>query len=225
MKSRFYLHTALVLLLFSIILFTGCSGGGSPASTEIVSSPESAVVKILDNWRATSGMNFGYDDSGEILAQEETSGETRGYIEFKDLSGEVWIFTILNIEYENTDLAKVYTSYYYSGSPQFGGLEIVFRMVREQGVWYLDGLEIVEIPAVVVTGTGINGAITDKVTGEPVSGARVELYSAEDDQLAGYAVTDSGGYYEIMDLSAGTYYLVVSREGYAPYTISGIQVS
>jgi hypothetical protein len=225
MKSRLYYGAAFVLLFCSVVLFTGCSGGGSSAQSEVISSPESAVVKILDSWRATSDMNFGYDDSGKILAQEETGNETSGYIEFKDLSGEVWRFTVLKVEYESEDIARVFTSYYYSGSPQFGGLDIVFRMVKDQDTWFLDGLEITEIPAVVVTGTGINGAITDKVSGEPVSGARVELYSSTDDQLVGYAVTDSGGYYEIMDISAGTYYLVVSRDGYAPYTISGIQVS
>jgi uncharacterized surface anchored protein len=67
--------------------------------------------------------------------------------------------------------------------------------------------------------------ITDKVTGLPVSSARVEIYSASDNLLAGYSVTDENGFYEILELAPGNYYLIVSRDGYAPYTISGIQVS
>ncbi len=205
------------------ILFTGCSGGGSSApSASVDTTPEAAVVGIFNNLKA--GSIFRYDQLGKVSAQESTSESSEsGYISFRDLSGEVWLFKVLKIEYSSASNASVFTSYYNSGAPQFGGLNIVFKMVKDDGLWYLEGMEITEIPAVVVVGTGINGAITDEVTGLPVSAARVEAYDSAN-QLVGYAVTDSSGYYEIMDLSPGSYYLVVSRAGYAPYTINGILV-
>lgn len=210
-----------VLILLPALLLTGCSGGSSAPATSADTTPEAAVVDIFNNLKAAS--LFRYDSQGKVLAQESTSGES-GYISFRDLSGETWLLKIVKIEYSSDTIAQVYTSYYYSGAPQFGGLNIVFNMVKDENVWFLEGMNITEMPAVVVVGTGINGAITDQVTRLPVSGARVEAYDSSN-QLVGYAVTDSSGYYEIMNLSPGTYYLVVSREGYAPYTISGIQVS
>jgi hypothetical protein len=119
----------------------------------------------------------------------------------------------------------VYTGYYSSGAPQFGGLKIIFRMIKDVDVWMLDGLEVIEIPAVVITETGINGVVTDKVTGLPVSNVAVEAYNVADDHLVGYDVSDSGGYYEILNISSGEYYLVFTREGYESWTVSGIQVN
>jgi uncharacterized surface anchored protein len=225
MTGKFCTAAALLLLLLPVMLFTGCAGGSGQAPY-VNETPEEAVMKILDSWRSSESMNFAYDSSGKIVAQEVISSEVvSGTIEFKDLSGEVWIFNLEKIEYETSVIARIYTNYYYSGAPQFGGLKVVFKMVKDQGIWFLDGLEVTEVPAVVVTGTGVNGVITDKVTGLPVSSARVEIYSASDNLLAGYSVTDENGFYEILELAPGNYYLIVSRDGYAPYTISGIQVS
>lgn len=213
----------LIIGILLPMLLIGCSGGSSSPSAAVDTTPEAAVVDIFNNVKAAS--IFRYDQLGKVTAQESTSESSEsGYISFRDLSGETWLFKVLRIEYVTDSNASVFTSYYNSGSPQFGGLDIVFKMIKDQGVWYLEGMEITEIPAVVVVGTGINGAITDEVTGLPVSGARVEAYDSAN-QYVGYAVTDSSGYYEIMNLSPGSYYLVVSRAGYAPYTISGIQVS
>lgn len=210
-----------VLILLPALLLTGCSGGSSAPAASVDTTPEAAVVDIFNNLKAAS--LFRYDSQGKVLAQESTSSES-GYISFRDLSGETWLLKIVKIEYSSDTIAQVHTSYFYSGAPQFGGLNIIFNMVKDENVWFLESMTITEMPAVVVVGTGINGAITDQVTRLPVSGARVEAYDSSN-QLVGYAVTDSSGYYEIMDLSPGSYYLVVSRDGYAPYTISGIQVS
>lgn len=201
----------------------GCSGSGgssSPGGETLDSTPEAAVKELFNSWKTSN--SFRYDSQGKILAQESSTG-TVGYITFKDLKGTEWLFLVDKVEYLSDSLATVYTSYYYSGSPQFGGLKVNFHMVKDQGLWFLESMEVIEVPAVVVTGTGINGVITDKVTNLPVSGARVEAYNSSN-QLVGYSVTDSSGYYEVKDLLPGTYYLVVSRAGYAPYTISGVVV-
>jgi hypothetical protein len=97
-------------------------------------------------------------------------------------------------------------------------------MLQDAGTWYLEGLQITELPSVVVEQYGIKGIITDKITGTAVPGVRVEAYNAVTNAIAGYAVTDSVGFYQILELSPATYYLVVNRDGYEPYTISGITV-
>lgn len=223
MKAAFRL--VLVYCLIPLVFLLGCSGGGSSPANLVEPTPEAAVAELFNNVKATK--LFRYDSQGQVLAQETTSSETgssdSGYLSFRGLDGETWTFKIIRVEYLTDSNASVYTSYYYSSSPQFGGLNIVFKMIKDQGLWFLEGMEITDLPAVVVDGTGINGAITDGVTRLPVSQARVEAYNSAN-ELVGFAVTDANGYYEILELSPGTYYLVVSREGYAPYTISGIQV-
>ncbi|GAB4274401.1 MAG: hypothetical protein Kow0029_14720 [Candidatus Rifleibacteriota bacterium] len=216
--------TALLLLLTPFVtILCGCvAGGGQSTASDYVNGPEAAVQDLFGQMRASSELAFRYDPSGEIKAQE--AANTIGYMKFRDMDGIEWVFGIEQVEYEDDNAAEVYTHYYKSGSPQFGGLRIVFQMAKEAGDWFLVGLKVTEIPAVVVVGTGINGAITDKVTGAPVSGARIELYRSSDNQLVAYTVSDSGGYYEFLNLSAGTYYLVIGRDGYSPYTISGVQV-
>ena len=212
------------LLLLPVIFMSGCSGSGSSATVGSAvsdSSPEAAATEIFRNLLSSSYFRVGND--GRILAQETSSGST-GYITFKDMSGETWQFLVEKVEYLSEVNAAIHTSYYYSGAPQYGGVKVIFNMVKDQNVWYLDTMSIVEVPVVVVAGTGIKGVITDKVTNQAVSAARVEAYNSSS-LLAGYAVTDSGGYYEITGLTPGTYYLVISRDGYAPYTISGIQVN
>lgn len=227
MVRRYFFGAVFTLLLLPVILMVGCmGGGGQTAAPYEISSPEGAVADIFNQWRASSTMAFGYNSSGKIVAQETTgSSETIGFIDFKDLSGTVWKLGIEKVEYESANRAEVYTHYYNSGAPQFGGTRIIFKMVKVDDTWFLDGLIVTEIPAVVVTATGINGALTDKVTNLPLAGVRVEVYESSSNLLAGYAVTDAGGYYEVFDLNPGNYYMVVSRDGYAPYTISGIQVN
>jgi hypothetical protein len=207
-----------------VLIFSGCSGGGSTAPSEVSSKPEEAVMQILDQWRVSESPMFRFTESGTIQTSDTQESE-RGFITFKDLSGETWQLLFEKVEYVSSSEALVYTGYYSSGAPQFGGLKIIFRMIKDVDVWMLDGLEVIEIPAVVITETGINGVVTDKVTGLPVSNVAVEAYNVADDHLVGYDVSDSGGYYEILNISSGEYYLVFTREGYESWTVSGIQVN
>lgn len=224
MDTRIF-KLSLALFFFFLLALTGCSGGGGEAGpvAPATATPEAAVAGLFNDW--CQSQVFRFDTAqGKIVAQESTAGEN-GYISFRDMSGTTWQFKIDKVEYFSANSAAVHTSYYYSGAPQFGGLKVSFMMVKDSGNWYLNNLVITQVPAVVVVGTGINGVVTDKVSGLAVSGARVEIYNASAATLAGYAVTDSSGYYEINELSPGSYYVVISRDGFAPYTISGIQVS
>jgi hypothetical protein len=224
MAQRFSLA---VVLLFCMTLFVaGCGGGGGSASPVATmtdaSSPEAAVERIFASWRADSGPVFNIDDAGRIAAQTNTS-ETR-YIRMRDLSGNTWNLTFTGVEYISSILARVNTRYYYGGNPAFGGMTISFLMGLDAGVWYLEGIQVIELPAVVVEQFGIKGVLTDKITGIPVSGARVEAYNQATGVIAGYSVTDVTGFYGILDLPPATYYLVINRTGYEPYTISDIIV-
>ncbi len=224
MAQRFPLA---VVLLFCMTLFiTGCGGGGGSASPVATmtdaSSPEAAVERIFASWRADSGPVFNIDAAGKIAAQTTTS-ETR-YIRMRDLSGNTWNLTFTGVEYISSILARVNTRYYYGGNLAFGGMTISFLMGKDSGVWYLEGIQVTELPAVVVEQFGIKGVLTDKITGIPVSGARVEAYNQTTGVIAGYSITDVTGFYGILDLPPATYYLVINRSGYEPYTISDIIV-
>jgi hypothetical protein len=223
MDTRIF-RLSLALFFFFLLALTGCGGGGGagPVTPE-TSTPEAVVAELFNSWRQSQVFRFDAAQ-GKIVAQESTASESR-YISFRDMSGTTWQFKIDKVEYFSANSAAVHTSYYYSGAPQFGGLKVSFMMIKDSGAWFLNSLVITQVPAVVVVGTGINGIITDKVSGLPVSGARVEIYNASEATLAGFAVSDSSGYYEINELLPGSYYVVISRDGFAPYTISGIQVS
>ena len=56
------------------------------------------------------------------------------------------------------------------------------------------------------------GTITDAMTTNPIPGARILLFS--NSQLIAFAVSDGNGAYEIPDLAAGTYLVLVRAPGY-----------
>ena len=224
MKQRFLLA---VMLVFCMTFFlVGCGGGGGSASPVATmtdpASPEAAVERIFAGWRADSGPIFNIAADGKIIAQT-TASETR-FIRMRDLSGNTWNLTFTGVEYISSILARVNTRYYYGDDAAFGGITISFTMGKDSGVWYLEGIQVTELPAVVVEQFGIKGILTDKISGIPVSGARVEAYNQATGAIAGYSITDVTGFYGILDLPPATYYLVVNRTGYEPYTISGIIV-
>jgi len=224
MAQRFPL--AVVLLFCMTFFISGCGGGGGSASPVATmtdsSSPEAAVERIFASWRADSGPVFNIAADGRVVAQTTTS-ETR-YIRMRDLSGNTWNLTFTGVEYISSILARVNTRYFYGENAAFGGMTISFLMGKDAGVWFLEGIQVTELPAVVVEQFGIKGILRDKITGAPVSGARVEAYNQATGVIAGYSVTDVTGFYGILDLPPATYYLVINRTGYEPYTISGIIV-
>lgn len=215
----------IILILFSVVLcLTGCSGGSSSTGPVVqAETPEVAVSRIFDSWRADSAPVFAIGGDGSIAAQTTTS--TDRYIHFRDLSGVEWQLKVLDVIYASDVAATVNTQYTSDLNTSVGGLKIGFNMVKDASVWSLSSLTITELPVVVVEQHGIKGIISDKVTGLPVSGARVEAYNASTGVISGYTVTDSTGFYQILELPAATYYLVVDRSGYEPYTITGITVN
>lgn len=224
MPNRFML-SAFLLISLVLLTITGCLSSGSQTVANVQSeSPEAAVGELLSSWRQQSGPVFVVSPSGTIVPSESASIDGVSYIRFKDLSGNVWSLALGEITYQSVDFATV-NVYYYSISAEHGGLKIVFKMVRDQGQWLLDDFIVTALPAVVVTGTGVKGVISDSATSLPVVGARVEAYLQGTSSIVGAAVTAENGFYSIVDLSPGSYYLVVARDGYEPYTISGIVVN
>lgn len=216
---------AVLLLLFVLGTLTGCLSSGSQTAANIEpETPQKAVYEVFDTWRQQTAPVFSVTPQGAITSGETVPTTDANYIRFKDLSGEIWSLRLETVTYLTPESAKVY-AYYNTISAEHGGLKIIFSMVKDQGKWFMDDMEIIALPVAVVTGTGIKGIITDKVTNLPVTGARVEAYNQSTGTIAGYAVTGSNGFYSIVDLQPGSYYLVVARDGYDSYTISGIVVN
>lgn len=214
-----------MLMLIGVAFYlVGCSGGGSSPSSAVQSeTPEVAVSRIFDSWRADGAPVFNIGGDGSIAAQTTTS--TDRYIRFRDLSGKEWQLKVLDVVYSGDSNATVNTQYTSELNSTIGGLKIGFNMIKDAGVWSLAGLTVTELPVVVVEQHGIKGIVIDRLTNLPVSGARVEAYNAVTGVIAGYTVTDSTGFYQILELPAATYYLVINRSGYEPYTITGIVVN
>lgn len=209
-----------ILMFFALATLVGCSGGSSSSGTGVsTSTPESAVYELLASWQ-NSQTGLVSNANGEALLKQETTGEGN-YIYFRDMSGEEWPLKIDEVEYLSDSNARVYTSY-QSVNPARGSLKLIFTMFKDVSVWYLDDIEITELPIVVVTETGVSGVISDETTALPVSGALVELYDQTTGTLTGSTTTSETGFYSFTDIAPGTYYMVIERDGYDPKTISGI---
>lgn len=77
------------------------------------------------------------------------------------------------------------------------------------------------MPGLVFAQTGkISGQVTDAETGEPLPGVNVILVGTEQG-----AATDAEGYYDIINVTPGTYSLRASFIGYAQTTIEDIRVN
>ncbi len=153
------------------------------------------------------------------MLKQDTTGEN--YIKFKDMSGEEWPLRIDEVVYLGPSVARVFTSY-RSVNANRGNLKLTFSMVKDQSSWFLDDIEVTEVPVVVVTDKGISGIISDKTTNQPVNGAQIDIFNQTSGSRVDSMVTDATGFYSFTNLSPGTYYLVIERDGYEPQTISGI---
>ncbi len=60
----------------------------------------------------------------------------------------------------------------------------------------------------------VTGLVNDSITGEPVPFATVSLFWARKDSLVGGASTDEKGYFKIIDVRPGPYYLKIDFIGY-----------
>lgn len=217
-----------LLISLSLVGFVGCSGGGSPSQSNVTQiEPQIVVQNMIAQWSSSNtGPAFYTDAAGKpsVIADASNESQHLGYITFRDLSGEDWELQVDRVEYAGEENAKVYTSYIYQ-SLTSGGLTVVFSLVKDNGQWFIDDIEVIELPAVVTSTAGaIQGYITDQVTHVGVAGARIDAFPENSQSIAGSAVSSSNGFYEITDLATGTYYIVINRDGYEPITKSGIVV-
>lgn len=226
-RSRWFL-----LLLVALVsgALAGCGGGGGGGSSAtgvapVAQTPEDAVRALVADWQQTGGPAL-------ILAQTETTATTTtstatsstslGQIRFRDFfSDEIWDLSVDRVEYLSAEEAYIYTSYLYRDLA-VGQSIIRFHMIRDNSLWELQDISVESLPAAVVSATGIQGFVIDKVTRQAVSGAEVHLWQAAAEVAS--TVTDLQGYYRFTGLTAGTYEIVIVRLGYRPETISGITV-
>jgi len=218
--QRFFLSSLLVLLM----LATGCSGGGGSASGLApvqTDSPESALRRTISTWEQGTGPALALIPQVAQTVSGTTgtaSGTSLGTITFRDLSGSSWIFQILMITYTSTNQAEVTTVYY--GGSQYVQIELTFVMAKSREGWVLDNFKVTKLPEVISTSPGLlRGIVTETGSGKPIAGALVLLsgtpYTAS---------TDANGAYEFSGIPAGTYTLIVNRDGYVLKTITGIVV-
>lgn len=199
----------------------GCSGGGSSSGTGVATStPESAVYELLAAWQKSEAALVAAEEGGTVVEQESTTEP--GYIRFRDLNGEEWQLHVDDVIFNGDSNAEVHTSY-QSLDANRGSLKLLFYMIRDMENWYLDTIDVIEMPVVVVTGTGIKGIVSDISSNLPVDGALISIYDAQTNTFIENTTTDETGFYSF-ELDPGTYYLVIERDGYEPLTYTGVTV-
>ena len=218
-----FLRSPLFLIICFFVLVVslhGCGGGGSAGSGSLAPSPEDAVRSLVADWPKTGGPVLTI--SPATASGTASTSQPVGFLRYKDFfSQEEWLFQIDRVEYPVVDKADVHASYYYK-DVSVGELVIIFHMIRVPGGWSLDGADITSLPAAVVTATGIQGFIIDKVTRQAVSGALVSLWS--DQTQVSSTTSGLDGFYRFLGIAPGTYTIVISRKGFTDQTISNIPV-
>lgn len=219
----------LYLLLVLVIACAGCSGGGSssgstvfrPEDSSLETPPEEALASMLQSWKDGGGPEvlLSCDIQAQVATGTATSTPSLGRIRFKDLSGQEWAFQIIKVNRRSAGTAEIKAKYAFNRI-QDGEILITFYMIKIEGEWILDNIVVEQLPWVLVSGRAIQGYVRDSLTGAPISGALVYL-SGTSYQSA----TDAAGVYSFKDIPAGTYTIVVVRDGYVLKTIPGVLVS
>lgn len=257
MKARI-LQLVFVLMVVGALFCVGCGGSGSSGSPAMVhDSPVGKVEQIVSNWRASGGMTLTKTESGELRLvgadtvqstpyygddygnyddqqggyddHHEEYKEPIGTLMFKDLSGETWTLDIMSVDYLSNINARVNTRYQSRERTFFAGLKIVFIMFKDRGEWFLNDMEIAEIPATeqlldlfLISGTTSKRTF---VTGDDSqAGVEMLLTNSLNSQLVYYSTTDSEGNFSF-SVPAGNYDLSVSASDRYMFAESGQVVS
>ncbi len=148
MKSKTFKYI-FSLMLLSAIFMLGCGSGGSQSVLQ-QESPESAVMRISNNWRASSSSPAVVVDSNNKFIRQATTQETDSnttsnsnskVIYLKDIAGgEPYELKVTDVEKIDDYTANVTCKFYYKN----GSLVIVFKLIFEDDKWWLDDVEIKE---------------------------------------------------------------------------------
>jgi hypothetical protein len=76
------------------------------------------------------------------------------------------------------------------------------------------------LPAMAVNAAKVGGIVTDRASGDPVSGARVIIASLNGNATRDTATTDGKGAYSFDNVATGFKTLVASKDGYQPNTVN-----
>ncbi|MBF0502999.1 MAG: carboxypeptidase regulatory-like domain-containing protein [Candidatus Riflebacteria bacterium] len=222
-SPKFILWTFICIL--SLTLLAGCGGSGGGTSTVGPGvnndSPVSALKAQLAVWAKTSSPSLNLSSQKAQTA----SSTSLGTVTFRDLSGVSWIFNVLSVTYATTDQADILVEYFQTSGAK---IDIDFMMSRTNEGWIISDINVTGIPDIIVitntfTGNVMKGTVTEKGTGVPISGALVALISATG--VTTNTSSDASGYYEFTGVPAGTYTLVISRDGYVIETKTGIIIT
>ena len=153
MKNRSFKYIFGLVLLSALFMIVGCGGGGGQSVLQ-QESPESAVMRISSDWRASTDSPAVVVDANNRFIRQATTQETDSgssssssssgkVIYLKDLAGgNPYKLEVVNVERnkDNPNIAIVTCRFYYDN----GALLIVFNLVFDEEKWWLDGVEIEE---------------------------------------------------------------------------------
>ena len=136
------------LMLLAVLMVVGCGSGGSQSVLQ-EESPETAVMRISDSWRtSTTSPSVVVDKNNRFIRQanvqetdpESSSNPGKKVIYLKDLAGgSPYELEVVNVDRFDNEASVTCNFYYESGT-----LIIVFKLVFEDGKWWLDDIEITD---------------------------------------------------------------------------------
>ena len=136
------------MLLSALFMIVGCGGGGGQSVLQ-QESPESAVMRISNNWRASTDSPAVVVDANNRFIRQATdqdssssssSSSSGKVIYLKDLAGgEPYKLEVVGVE-RVEDKATVDCRFYYES----GALYIKFYLVFDEEKWWLEDVSITE---------------------------------------------------------------------------------
>lgn len=150
MKNKSLKLLFCLTLLSVLFMILGCGSGGSQSVLQ-QESPEAAVMRISNDWRASTESPAVIVDANNRFIRQATVQETETnsssnlsgkVIYLQDLiSSETYKLEVVDVERVN-DRAAVTCNFYYEN----GTLNIVFKLEFEEGKWWLEDVIITDSP-------------------------------------------------------------------------------
>ena len=198
-----------------------CAGGAPYGCDPTAGTP--IAVTINDT---TGGIDFVLDRLGSISGTVTEVGTSEPIV---SLRVEVWSSSGSYVRSANTDSAGAYTVDRLNAGTYFLTTDDD-RYVNElyddlpcgtQGCDPTTGVPVLAVLNADTSGIdfalvergSISGTVTDQATGDPIPGARVEIWNATGSYTVGAGHSDDAGNYTVSGLVPGTYYAATDIDG------------
>ena len=144
MNNRIFKLIFSLTLLSVLFMIVGCGSGGGQGIA-VQETPEAAVMRITDSWKASNTSPSVVVDSNNNFVRQAQTGEAdepqNKIITLYDMASNTYELKVLYVSPVTDNKATVKCQFTYTN----GYLILTFSLVFDEGKWWLEEVEIDEI--------------------------------------------------------------------------------